>query len=238
MPTFSSETDNMESKPLVKLESIAVQQAEHTVLKNVNLTIESGELIYLIGKTGSGKSSLLKALYGDLPIVSGTAQVCGHDLTKVNRKNMHLLRRDLGIVFQDFALLQDRTAEANLAFVLLATGWSKGAAMENRIQSCLQSVGLETKGYKMPHALSGGEQQRLAIARALLNEPPLIIADEPTGNLDPETTDGILNLLHDLAQQERSVLMATHNHQAWNKYSGRVIECVNGEIHPYKSTVA
>ena len=135
----------MESKPLVKLESIAVQQAEHTVLKNVNLTIESGELIYLIGKTGSGKSSLLKALYGDLPIVSGTAQVCGHDLTKVNRKNMHLLRRDLGIVFQDFALLQDRTAEANLAFVLLATGWSKGAAMENRIQSCLQSVGLETK---------------------------------------------------------------------------------------------
>ena len=228
----------MESKPLVKLESIAVQQAEHTVLKNVNLTIESGELIYLIGKTGSGKSSLLKALYGDLPIVSGTAQVCGHDLTKVNRKNMHLLRRDLGIVFQDFALLQDRTAEANLAFVLLATGWSKGTAMENRIQSCLQSVGLETKGYKMPHALSGGEQQRLAIARALLNEPPLIIADEPTGNLDPETTDGILNLLHDLAQQERSVLMATHDHQAWNKYSGRVIECVNGEIHPYKSTVA
>lgn len=238
MPTFSSETDNMESKPLVKLESIAVQQAEHTILKNVNLTIESGELIYLIGKTGSGKSSLLKALYGDLPIVSGTAQVCGHDLTKVNRKNMHLLRRDLGIVFQDFALLQDRTAEANLAFVLLATGWSKGTAMENRIQSCLQSVGLETKGYKMPHALSGGEQQRLAIARALLNEPPLIIADEPTGNLDPETTDGILNLLHDLAQQERSVLMATHDHQAWNKYSGRVIECVNGEIHPYKSTVA
>ena len=228
----------MESKPLVKLELIAVQQAEHTVLKNVNLTIESGELIYLIGKTGSGKSSLLKALYGDLPIVSGTAQVCGHDLTKVNRKNMHLLRRDLGIVFQDFALLQDRTAEANLAFVLLATGWSKGTAMENRIQSCLQSVGLETKGYKMPHALSGGEQQRLAIARALLNEPPLIIADEPTGNLDPETTDGILILLHDLAQQERSVLMATHDHQAWNKYSGRVIECVNGEIHPYKSTVA
>ena len=220
----------MESKTLVQLESIAVQQAEHAVLKDVHLTIKSGELVYLIGKTGSGKSSLLKALYGDLPIASGKGKVCGHDLAKTNRKNMHLLRRDLGIVFQDFALLQDRTAEANLAFVLLATGWSKGAALENRIQTCLKSVGLETKGYKMPHSLSGGEQQRLAIARALLNEPPLIIADEPTGNLDPETTDGILQLLHDLAKQERSVIMATHDHQAWNKYPGRVIECVNGGI--------
>ncbi len=226
----------MESKTLVKLESISVQQAEHTVLKDVNLTIESGELIYLIGKTGSGKSSLLKALYGDLPIASGTGAVCGHDLTQVNRKNMHLLRRDLGIVFQDFALLQDRTAEANLAFVLLATGWSKGAALESRIQTCLKSVGLETKGYKMPHALSGGEQQRLAIARSLLNEPPLIIADEPTGNLDPETTDGILGLLHELAQQERSVLMATHDHRAWHKYPGRVIECIDGKITPYQNS--
>ena len=162
----------MESKTIVQLESIAVQQAEHAVLKDVNLTIKSGELVYLIGKTGSGKSALLRALYGDLSIASGKGQVCGHDLSKIKRKNMHLLRRDLGIVFQDFALLQDRTAEANLAFVLLATGWSKGAALENRIQTCLKSVGLETKGYKMPHALSGGEQQRLAIARALLNEPP------------------------------------------------------------------
>ena len=226
----------MESKTLVKLESISVQQAEHTVLKDVNLTIESGELIYLIGKTGSGKSSLLKALYGDLPIASGTGAVCGHDLTQVNRKNMHLLRRDLGIVFQDFALLQDRTAEANLAFVLLATGWSKDAALQSRIQTCLKSVGLETKGYKMPHALSGGEQQRLAIARSLLNEPPLIIADEPTGNLDPETTDGILGLLHELAQQERSVLMATHDHRAWHKYPGRVIECIDGKITPYQNS--
>jgi cell division transport system ATP-binding protein len=228
----------MESKILVKLESVTVQQAEHTVLKNVNLTIESGELIYLIGKTGAGKSSLLRALYGDLPIKSGTGSVCGHDLSKINRKNMHLLRRDLGIVFQDFALLQDRTAEQNLAFVLLATGWSKGSAMENRIQSCLKSVGLETKGYKLPHSLSGGEQQRLAIARALLNEPPLIIADEPTGNLDPETTDGILQLLHDLAKQERSVLMATHDHQAWNKYPGRVIECTQEAIVPFETAHA
>tara|TARA_B100000768_G_C11166433_1_gene326807 strand:+ start:172 stop:858 length:687 start_codon:yes stop_codon:yes gene_type:complete len=228
----------MEAKTLVKLESITVQQAEHTVLKNIDLTIKSGELVYLIGKTGSGKSTLLKALYGDLHIDSGTAEVCGHDLSKISRKNVHLLRRDLGIVFQDFALLQDRTAEQNLAFVLLATGWTKGTAMENRIKFCLKSVGLETKGYKMPHSLSGGEQQRLAIARALLNEPPFIIADEPTGNLDPETTDGILNLLYDLAKQERSVLMATHDHQAWKKYPGRVIECTEGKIVPFETNAS
>jgi cell division transport system ATP-binding protein len=220
----------MNPSSLIRIENGCISQAEHMVLQEVNLTVQPGELVYLIGKTGSGKSSLLKCLYGELPLTKGNGEVCGHDLTTTNRNNLHELRRDLGIVFQDFALLPDRTAEENLDFVLGATGWSKGAARANRIQSCLDSVGLGTKGYKMPHALSGGEQQRLAIARALLNEPPLIVADEPTGNLDPETTDGILRLLHDLVRNDRSVVMATHNHQALQAYPGRVLHCEGGYI--------
>lgn len=203
---------------------------EHVVLQGINLTVGAGELVYLIGKTGSGKSSLLKCFYGDRSLSHGSGFICGHDLSTIHRKNMHTLRRDLGIVFQDFALLPDRTAYDNLDFVLGATGWSKGTARENRIQSCLEAVGLGTKGYKMPHALSGGEQQRLAIARALLNEPPLIIADEPTGNLDPETTRGILQLLHDLVRKDRTVIMATHNHEVLEAYPGRVLHCKGGRI--------
>ena len=223
----------MNSSPLIRIENGCISQAEHMVLQEVNLTVHSGELIYLIGKTGSGKSSLLKCLYGELQLTQGSGEVCGHDLTTTNRKNVHELRRDLGIVFQDFALLPDRTAHENLNFVLGATGWSKGAARETRIQSCLEAVGLGTKGYKMPHALSGGEQQRLAIARALLNEPPLIVADEPTGNLDPETTDGILSLLHDLVRNDRSVIMATHDHQALQAYPGRILHCESGRIREH-----
>lgn len=217
--------------PLIRIKNGSISQAEHQVLQDVNLTVEPGELVYLIGKTGSGKSSLLRCLYGDLALTSGSGVVCGHDLSKTHRKNVHELRRDLGIVFQDFALLQDRNAHDNLDFVLHATGWSKGAARETRIQTCLDAVGLGTKGYKMPHALSGGEQQRLAIARALLNEPPLIVADEPTGNLDPETTEGILQLLHDLVRNDRSVIMATHDHNALKTYPGRVLHCEGGRIH-------
>ena len=220
----------MNTDSIVLLENVAISQAEHVVLQEVNLEVRPGELIYLIGKTGSGKSSLLRALYGELPLTRGNGMVCGHALSKVNAKNVHLLRRDLGIVFQDFALLDDRTAFDNLDFVLGATGWSKGHARESRIQQCLEAVGLGTKGYKMPHALSGGEQQRLAIARALLNEPPLIVADEPTGNLDPETTVGILQLLHDLVQQDRSVVMATHDHQSIARFPGRVLRCEGGRI--------
>ncbi|MFZ8836250.1 MAG: cell division ATP-binding protein FtsE [Flavobacteriales bacterium] len=221
----------MNKQPLIQLQNASVAQAEHLVLKEVNLEVMPGELVYLIGKTGSGKSSLLRAIYGDLPLRGGSGMVCGHDLTKINRKNVHQLRRDLGIVFQDFALLQDRSAAANLDFVLDATGWKRGKTRENRIQSCLEAVGLGTKGYKMPHALSGGEQQRLAIARALLNEPHLIVADEPTGNLDPETTEGILQLLHSLVQQDRAVVMATHDHHALERYPGRVMECVGGMMN-------
>lgn len=223
----------MNSSPLIRIENGCISQAEHMVLQEVNLTVQPGELVYLIGKTGSGKSSLLKCLYGELPLTQGNGEVCGHDLCSTNRKNVHELRRDLGIVFQDFALLPDRTAQENLDFVLGATGWSKGAARESRIQSCLEAVGLGTKGYKMPHALSGGEQQRLAIARALLNEPPLIVADEPTGNLDPETTDGILRLLHDLVRNDRSVIMATHDHHALQAYPGRVLHCEGGRIREH-----
>lgn len=230
-------TERIHSSPaVVHLHNAAIAQLEHVILNDVNLTIRTGELVYLIGKTGSGKSSLLKALYGELPLQSGEGRVCGHDLSQIHRKNVHTLRRDLGIVFQDFALLKDRTAAENLSFVLQATGWSKGKAMESRIEKCLELVGLATKGYKMPHALSGGEQQRLAIARALLNEPPLIIADEPTGNLDPETTEGILKLLHDLVKQDRSVIMATHDHQAFLKHPGRIIECAGGKIFEFSKT--
>lgn len=223
----------LNSSPLIRIENGCISQSEHVVLQDVNLTVQPGELVYLIGKTGSGKSSLLKCLYGELQLTQGSGEVCGHDLCTTNRRNVHELRRDLGIVFQDFALLPDRSASENLDFVLGATGWSKGAARENRIQSCLEAVGLGTKGYKMPHALSGGEQQRLAIARALLNEPPLIVADEPTGNLDPETTDGILRLLHDLVGNDRSVVMATHDHQALEAFPGRVLRCAGGRIQEH-----
>lgn len=220
----------MSEQPLVHIVNGSITIEEHVVLQGINLTLGAGELVYLIGKTGSGKSSLLKCFYGDRPLSQGSGFICGHDLSTIHRKNMHTLRRDLGIVFQDFALLPDRTAYDNLDFVLGATGWSKGTARENRIQSCLEAVGLGTKGYKMPHALSGGEQQRLAIARALLNEPPLIIADEPTGNLDPETTRGILQLLHDLVRKDRTVIMATHNHEVLEAYPGRVLHCTGGRI--------
>ena len=220
----------MNETPLINIQDGGITIAEHAVLQGVNLAIGPGELVYLIGKTGTGKSSLLRCLYGELSLSQGTGTVCGHDLKSITRKNVHTLRRDLGIVFQDFALLPDRTAHDNLDFVLGATGWSKGAARENRIQACLDAVGLGTKGYKMPYALSGGEQQRLAIARALLNEPPLIIADEPTGNLDPETTTGILELLHELVRKDRTVIMATHDHKALESFPGRVLHCAAGRI--------
>ncbi len=220
----------MNELPLVNIQEGEITIAEHAVLQGINLTIGAGELVYLIGKTGSGKSSLLKCLYGELSLSQGAGNVCGHNLKAINRKNVHTLRRDLGIVFQDFALLPDRTAHDNLDFVLGATGWSKGNARENRIKACLEAVGLGTKGYKMPHALSGGEQQRLAIARALLNEPPLIVADEPTGNLDPETTNGILQLLHELVRKDRTVIMATHDHKALEAYPGRILRCSAGRI--------
>ena len=210
---------------LVKIENLSVKQAEHVVLNGVNLNVSSGEFIYLIGKTGSGKSSLLRTMYGDLPLTTGKAEVCSIDLNTVNRKNVHNLRRKLGIVFQDFGLLTDRSVEENLRFALRATGWSNKEKIKQRIEEVLKRVDLANKGYKQPHEISGGEQQRVAIARALLNSPSLILADEPTGNLDPETTTNILNLLHELTRSGCSVIMATHDTHIFEKFPGRKLKC-------------
>jgi cell division transport system ATP-binding protein len=207
-----------------------LHQDEHVVLSGVNFEARAGELIYLIGATGSGKSSLLKTLYGELPLSIGSGQVCGVDLGGLKRGKVHELRRRLGIVFQDFELLMDRTVDSNLEFVLKVTGWKDRASKEHRKSEVLAQVGLENKGYKKPHELSGGERQRVAIARALLNDPPLILADEPTGNLDPATSAGILDLFDGLARAGRCVLMATHDHAAMQSHPGRIIRCEDGRL--------
>jgi cell division transport system ATP-binding protein len=196
------------------------------ILEDVNLRITKGEFIYLIGKTGSGKSSLLKTLYAAIPLSNGKGTVCGYDLKKLNRKTIPLLRRKLGIVFQDFNLLSDRNIEENLLFALKATGWTDKKQMKKKVNEVLERVDLKGKNQKMPHTVSGGEQQRVVIARALLNNPSLIIADEPTGNLDPETSDDILLLLRDLAQkQNTAVLFATHDYRILENFPARIIRC-------------
>ena len=215
---------------LLRLAGADLHQEEHVVLRDVNLEGRAGEFIYLIGRTGSGKSSLLKTLYGELPLAHGEGEVCGIDLGSLKPAKVHLLRRKLGIVFQDFELLTDRTAEANLDFVLKVTDWKQAAQRRERIAEVLAMVGLDNKGYKRPHELSGGERQRLAIARALLNSPELILADEPTGNLDPRTAEGILQLLHQLSRDGRCVLMATHDHGILRRHPGRILECEDGHL--------
>jgi len=225
----------VEDSVLISLSEADLLQEEHVVLRGVSLEAKAGEFIYLIGRTGSGKSSLLKTLYGELPLTKGEGSVCGTDLRTLKQRNVHLLRRKLGIVFQDFELLTDRTAEENLQFVLKVTDWKDAGDRERRIAEVLESVGLENKGYKRPMELSGGERQRLAIARALLNSPELILADEPTGNLDPETAEGILELLHDLARGGRCVLMATHNHGILKRHPGRILRCRDGKLEEVSS---
>jgi len=211
---------------IIDYKNVEVDRAERMVLHDVTFQISEGEFCYLVGRVGSGKSSLMKTMYADVPVPSGEkAEVLGFDLLSMKKKRIPFLRRSMGIVFQDFQLLQDRSAMANLRFVLEATGWKSKAEMEDRIGEVLKAVGMENKGYKMPHELSGGEQQRIVIARALLNRPKLILADEPTGNLDPQTGYQIVSLLHRLAGEGTSVLMATHNMQMVEYFPARVLRC-------------
>lgn len=214
------------NKVVVEYKNVNIERAEKNVLKNVSFKIEEGEFCYLVGRVGSGKSSLMKTMYADVSIATGTkAQVQDYDLLTIKKQHVPYLRRKIGIVFQDFQLLQDRSVEANLRFVLQATGWKRKDEIALRIDEVLEAVGMSNKNYKMPHELSGGEQQRIVIARALLNKPSLILADEPTGNLDPQTGVVIVKLLHDLAAKGHSVLMATHNLQLVEDYPARVLSC-------------
>lgn len=215
---------------VISISGVSVLKKKNLILNNVSLQVDRGEFVYLIGKTGSGKSTLLKLLYGDVEMNEGEGELVGYDLRRIRRKDIPFLRRKLGIVFQDFQLLSDRSANENLLFVLRATGWRDRLQMKERIEQVLEKVGLKTKGFKMPHQLSGGEQQRLAIARALLNDPEIILADEPTGNLDPETTIEIMDLLFDISKTGRAVLMATHNYALFEKYPSRIVKCELGKV--------
>jgi cell division transport system ATP-binding protein len=214
----------------ISLENVSIFQEHNLVLSNISFHIDKGELVYLLGKTGSGKSSLLKTLYSDLPLTQGEASIAGYNLRSIKRKEIPYLRRKLGIVFQDFQLLTDRTVSENLRFVLKATGWTSKAEMDKRMEDVLTKVGLVTKSHKSPHELSGGEQQRIAIARALLNDPEVILADEPTGNLDPETSEGIISLLLDISKNGRAVLIATHDIMMYQKFPSRILKCENGVV--------
>ncbi len=225
----------MHEETIVELTSADIYQSKNLILSNINLKIDKGEFVYLIGKTGSGKSSLLKTIYGDVELVNGSAGVAGFQLNHLKEKEIPFLRRKLGIVFQDFQLLTDRSVQSNLLFVLQATGWKDKNKMKERIAEVMENVGLSTKGFKMPHELSGGEQQRVVIARALLNHPEMILADEPTGNLDPETSEGIMRLLVDISQKGCSVLMATHNYLLIEKFPARIIKCENGKLYDSKN---
>ena len=220
----------MEEEILLQLTNVEIRREENRVLHEASFTLRSGEFVYVIGKVGSGKSSLLKSLYCEIPIQAGEAQLLEYDLRKIKRKHIPFLRRKLGIVFQDFQLLTDRSVSKNLEFVLKATGWKKQAEIRARIEEVLRQVGMPDKGYKMPHELSGGEQQRIAIARALLNHPRLILADEPTGNLDPETSGQIVQLLHDICQQGTAVIMTTHNYTLVHNYPARIVKCENAGL--------
>ena len=217
-------------KELISYKDVEICQDEQIVLKDVNLEITSGEMVYLLGRVGSGKSSLMKTFYAELEVEGTEAQVLGYDMLKIKRRDIPYLRRKVGVVFQDFQLLVDRNVEENLMFVLKATGWKDKQAMKNNIHDVLKQVGMAEKAYKMPYQLSGGEQQRVVIARALLNAPGLILADEPTGNLDPETGKGIMDLLYSISKAGMTVIMSTHNPMWPDLYPGRKLQFADGKI--------
>ena len=217
-------------EPLIRYKDVEVHQQDLCVLNEVNLELQKGEFVYLIGKVGSGKTSLLKTFYGELDVISGEAVVLGYDMNRIKRKHIPQLLRKLGIVFQDFQLLTDRTVNDNLAFVLKATGWKNKAEIKDRISEVLMQVGMDNKGYKFPNELSGGEQQRIVIARAMLNSPEIILADEPTGNLDAETGRAIVGLLHNISRTGSLVVMTTHNLQLLHEFPGQVYRCAGHQI--------
>jgi cell division transport system ATP-binding protein len=221
------------SEIVVQLENVNIYQSGNLILQDVNFTVQKGEFVYLVGKTGTGKSSLLKSLYGEVSITEGKGVVVGHDLKDMDWKKLPFLRRNLGVVFQDFQLLTDRNVHENLRFVLKATGWEDERLVERKIEDVLAKVGLQNKGFKMTYEMSGGEQQRVDIARALLNSPKLILADEPTGSLDPETSDEIMQLLFQIAKDDgTAIVMATHDFMVVNKFPSRTLTTLGGRLIP------
>ncbi len=221
---------------IIEFKKASIFQNDNLVLSDVNLNVDKGQFIYLIGKVGSGKTSLIKTITAELPLKSGEGTVAGFDLKKIKTKQIPYLRRKIGIVFQDFQLLSDRSVNDNLLFVLKATGWKNKQAMNERIGDVLDKVGLKYKEFKMPHQLSGGEQQRVVIARALLNNPEIILADEPTGNLDPETSDEIMKILFDIAASGRAVIMATHNYSLLKKFPSKTLKCEKTRLEETEHT--
>jgi len=218
------------SKPVLQLKNVSIYQGESLVLSNVNVEMEKGDFVYLIGKTGTGKSSFMKTLYADLELTEGEGSIVGFDLKTLQEKDIPFLRRKLGVVFQDFKLLNDRTVNGNLEFVLKATGWKNKKEINEKIEDVLNKVGMKTKGFKFPYELSGGEQQRIAIARALLNNPELILADEPTGNLDPQTSIEVMEVLQELNKKGHTILMATHDYALLLKYPSKTLKCDENKV--------
>jgi cell division transport system ATP-binding protein len=228
-------SEDIAPEVIINLKDCRIWQQEHLVLSEVNLLINKGEFTYLVGRVGSGKSSVIKTLNAQLPLREGTGEVAGFRLENLKSREIPMLRRKLGIVFQDFQLLIDRSVHANLEFVLKSTGWKNKVEIESRIAEVLEKVGLGLKGYKMPHQLSGGEQQRVVIGRAMLNNPDIILADEPTGNLDPETSEGIIKLLRDISATGTSVIVATHNYTLLKRFPARTFRCDEGRLTEVKN---
>lgn len=221
----------MQEDILIKYDDVQINRVENIILKNIRFEVKSGDFLYIIGRVGSGKSTLMKSLYAEVPVESGDARIFEYHLESLKRKEIPYLRRKIGIVFQDFQLLTDRSVNKNLEFVLKATGWKSKIAIKNRIEEVLTQVGMQNKTYKMPHELSGGEQQRIVIARALLNSPSLILADEPTGNLDPETGSHIVALLQKIAEKGTAVIMSTHNYSIVQAFPGKIMKCEDMGLH-------